>query len=49
MQRSSKSGAPKNIDLKDTWNTLDLEEDTRKTSSHNPIIVPISDKIDQNS
>ena len=31
VQRSSQSGAPENIDLKDTWFTIDPEENTRKT------------------
>ena len=40
MQRSSQSSAPENIDPEDTWLTTDLEEDTRKTPSHNPGVSP---------
>ena len=34
MQRSSQSGASENISLKDSWLTTDLDEDPRKTPSH---------------
>ena len=34
VQHSSQSGAPENIELKDTWFTPDIKEYTRKTSSH---------------
>ena len=40
VQRSSQSSAPENIDPEDTWLTTDLEEDTRKTPSHNPGVSP---------
>ena len=40
MQRISKSSAPENIDLKDTWFNPDLGEDPRKTPSHNPRVAP---------
>ena len=40
VQHSSKSGAPENIELKDTWFTPDLEEDPRKTPTHVPIVAP---------
>ena len=34
------SGAPENIDLKDTWFTTDPEEDPRKTPSHETSVAP---------
>ena len=40
VQHISQSGATYNIDLKDNWFTLDLEEDYSKTSTHVPRIKP---------
>ena len=40
VQRISKSGALKNIDLKDTWFNPDLQKDTRKTPSNEPKVAP---------
>ena len=39
MQLISKIGSPENIDLKDTWFTPNIEEDTRKNPRHEPIIA----------
>ena len=40
VQLISQSGAPDNIDLKDTWFNTDIEEDTRKTLSHKLSVTP---------
>ena len=40
MQCRSVIFSPYNIDLKETWLTLDLEEDSIKNSRHEPIIAP---------
>ena len=40
VQLISQSGAPYNIDLKNTWFAHDLEEDTSETPSRDPIISP---------
>ena len=40
VQRSSQSGAPDNIDLKDTWFTPDCDQDPRETPSHKMIFTP---------
>ena len=40
VQHSSQSGAPENIDLKDTWLTPDLEESPRETPNHVPRVAP---------
>ena len=40
VKRSSQIGAQKNIGLKDTWFTSDLEEDTSEIPSHNPSFSP---------
>ena len=39
VQCSSQSGAPHNIDLKDTFFTPDLEEDSRETPIHMPRVA----------
>ena len=40
VQLRSQSGAPENIDLKDTWFTPDLEGDPSETPNHMPRVVP---------
>ena len=40
MQRRSQSGAPENIDLKDTWFNPYLEEDPRNTPTRVLIVAP---------
>ena len=40
VQNSSQSVVPENIYLKNTWFVPYLEEDTRETQRHKPIIVP---------
>ena len=37
-------GAPYNIDLKDTWFTLDLEEAPSETPTHVPRVTPENNK-----
>ena len=40
VQHISKSGAPYNIDLNDTWINPDIEEDTIETLIHKPNVSP---------
>ena len=39
VQRSSQSGKPEIIDLKDTWFTPDIEEHPRETLGHNTSVA----------
>ena len=47
VQRSSKIGSLDNSDLKDTWFTPDLEEDTSKNPRHEPSITQENNKQPQ--
>ena len=40
VQHSSQSGAPENIDLKDTWSTTNIEEDSSETQIHEQNVAP---------
>ena len=40
FQHISQNGAPDNIELKNNWFTLDLEEDPRKIRRHKVIFAP---------
>ena len=45
VQCISQSGAPDNIDLKDTWLTPNIEEDTSYTPSDEPSVFPNNNNI----
>ena len=40
VQHRSQRFAPDNVDLKETWFNLDLEEDPGKTPIHKPSVAP---------
>ena len=44
MQHRSQIGATENIELKDTWFTPDIEENTCKTPTHVPRVAPLNNK-----